>query len=1031
MAQETGKSREVRLGLVMYGGVSLAIYINGVAQEFFRAVRGRGVYRLIKALTDSDIVVDVISGTSAGGVNGIMLGYALCNGRDFAATTELWRMAGDIRKLLLPPRESPESAYALLDSEGYYQPNLEKAFRTMPPLAEADEDPSAVTELDLFVTGTDVDGAISTRFDDAGHPIDVKDHRAVFLLKHRRGRKEPFNPSFPPGPSPPEPETTYKALATLARITSSFPVAFAPTHVGNAAPGNCSVDAKLQLWGDLGKECYFLDGGVLDNKPFSYTVREIYYRLTDREVERRLFYVEPDPERFARPQGATRPNAFQAAIAALIGIPGYESIADDLQLIAERNSKVERYWRFASSIRARLAATLSPGGRELLERARRGEEGATWALPGALEGQTAWLHRRSRLVALSERVVRGVLRQAGRDPYMDKHREGEQEKRRAAAALYAGFDRWEDPDDEVLRCYDVDFRLRRLFHLVYLIYCQKLAFDGENAPAYRGLWRALNRQIKLLEIVKAAMEEMIDQAPVPWQGKEATAVWADVEAAFRTLLDTAGGPAAILPAGYSQGSSCTELETVLDQKGLSEVGDRLKARSETIVRAFDDGLELSPPEPFESLFALTDRCERTAIARLLPSQTPESAEPVLAAYDEFPLLDAYLYPIEVIADLHEKDIIETVRISPLDARTAFSDRPAADKVSGDALYHFGGFFKRSWRSNDILWGRLDGLCQLVESLLTPERVREVLATRRRPAELRDLVAGPLAPAVLFPKAGRPTQEELGRCLERLLSDDPDEREKALAPDEFGRFVRLLVEAAQFEVIGEDLPVVIRDAVEEQTEWNRYRSTPPGATKPPPGAPPAYDPARGIFYTSGEGDLDPLFLAVAADELAHAAVQRLTADDEPSPRRPMETRLGRFFTQHYRVGSEEFLRDIPPSALLETLSTALLDVRNTFLALLGPRAEKVKGTLVFKIINGGLTAFHGLTHMLRREPCWVVATLVALASLSLLALIISLIWWREMIPPGTLTWFVVFILLPLLVLGGVIFVFRRVGRRGGN
>jgi hypothetical protein len=33
----------------MYGDVSLAIYINGAAQEFFRAVRGRGVYKFIKA----------------------------------------------------------------------------------------------------------------------------------------------------------------------------------------------------------------------------------------------------------------------------------------------------------------------------------------------------------------------------------------------------------------------------------------------------------------------------------------------------------------------------------------------------------------------------------------------------------------------------------------------------------------------------------------------------------------------------------------------------------------------------------------------------------------------------------------------------------------------------------------------------------------------------------------------------------------------------------------------------------------------
>ena len=32
-------TQEVRLAIVMYGGVSLAIYINGIAQELFRLVR--------------------------------------------------------------------------------------------------------------------------------------------------------------------------------------------------------------------------------------------------------------------------------------------------------------------------------------------------------------------------------------------------------------------------------------------------------------------------------------------------------------------------------------------------------------------------------------------------------------------------------------------------------------------------------------------------------------------------------------------------------------------------------------------------------------------------------------------------------------------------------------------------------------------------------------------------------------------------------------------------------------------------------
>ena len=126
--------REVRYAVVMYGGVSLAIYINGVAQELFQlslstatspgasgeplepepkgtAATYRMLARLLTlgpshlealerqmpedktgvdalgALVENlggDIrvkfVVDTISGTSAGGINGVFLGKALaCN----------------------------------------------------------------------------------------------------------------------------------------------------------------------------------------------------------------------------------------------------------------------------------------------------------------------------------------------------------------------------------------------------------------------------------------------------------------------------------------------------------------------------------------------------------------------------------------------------------------------------------------------------------------------------------------------------------------------------------------------------------------------------------------------------------------------------------------------------------------------------------------------------------------------------------------------------------------------------------------
>src|ERR1041385_78890 len=108
--------QEVRFAVVMYGGVSLAIYINGVAQEMLRWVRSTArsantntsaaetdlsgterVYRKLGYLLAADrtgkdaaqllaeadeslakgatirtrFVVDIVSGTSAGGINGI------------------------------------------------------------------------------------------------------------------------------------------------------------------------------------------------------------------------------------------------------------------------------------------------------------------------------------------------------------------------------------------------------------------------------------------------------------------------------------------------------------------------------------------------------------------------------------------------------------------------------------------------------------------------------------------------------------------------------------------------------------------------------------------------------------------------------------------------------------------------------------------------------------------------------------------------------------------------------------------------
>ena len=42
------------------------------------------------------------------------------------------------------------------------------------------------------------------------------------------------------------------------------------------------------------------------------------------------------------------------------------------------------------------------------------------------------------------------------------------------------------------------------------------------------------------------------------------------------------------------------------------------------------------------------------------------------------------------------------------------------------FHHFGAFYKRSWRANDWMWGRLDGAGWLVHLVLDPRRVRWIV-----------------------------------------------------------------------------------------------------------------------------------------------------------------------------------------------------------------------------------------------------------------------------------------------------------------
>lgn len=439
---------EVRFGVVMYGGVSLAIYINGVANELYEMccatpkVDGaavdpgstRAVYRKLSWLLRSEelrrryglflasrkpeddpfdpacdpvdaalrqerqrLVVDVIAGTSAGGINGIFLAKALANGEAFAPLKDLWIKEGDIASLLndkhswtqeikFADRELPPNS--LLNSDRMYLKLLHAMQAMEPAMAGIGLGESALSdEIDLFVTTTDIRGTVVPirLFDNV---VYEKRHKQVYHFNYLGAGGLALSNDFR--------RDNLALLAFSARCTSSFPFAFEPMQVADAArlarAGSKPATVKLDDWkpyftglshADLSGEGWtrraFGDGGYLDNKPFSYAVEALSWRLASVPMERKLIYVEPAPAHpeLEAQEAANKPDAIENAVAALTKIPQYETIREDLENVLKRNRRIERVERIVRKVEADVDAMPGePFDRVMIRRADNGQDRA-------------------------------------------------------------------------------------------------------------------------------------------------------------------------------------------------------------------------------------------------------------------------------------------------------------------------------------------------------------------------------------------------------------------------------------------------------------------------------------------------------------------------------------------------------------------------------------------------------------------------------------------------------------------------------
>ncbi|MFM6951195.1 MAG: patatin-like protein [Novosphingobium sp.] len=272
------RQKELRIALVCYGGVSLAVYMHGVTKELWKLARAsrahiagesahsgtEAVYlKLLRSIErDHDlrlrVLPDIVAGASAGGINGVFLAQAIHSGQSLEPLTDLWLERADV-DILVDPDARPWSRFAKFwampivwfllsrpgnvvsqsvapETRGEVRAKLSRLIRSRwfePPfsglgfsrlLAEAlDAMANGPTDtpllppghpLDLFVTATDFKGHLQALRLNSPANAEESEHRLSIGFRS----KTPDSGKKPLAPTP--------ELVFAARATASFPGAF-------------------------------------------------------------------------------------------------------------------------------------------------------------------------------------------------------------------------------------------------------------------------------------------------------------------------------------------------------------------------------------------------------------------------------------------------------------------------------------------------------------------------------------------------------------------------------------------------------------------------------------------------------------------------------------------------------------------------------------------------------------------------------------------------------------------------------------
>ncbi len=717
------RQKELRIALVCYGGVSLAVYMHGVTKELWKLARASQAHHTPDALHEAGseavyqrmlneleaqhdlrlrVLPDIITGASAGGINAVFLAQAIHSGRSLEPLTELWLDTADV-ETLVDPKARP---WSNLLARAYMRPFV--WYLTRGPGNTVVETVAAETRTEVRhkisrlvrgrwfeppfsgpgFTALIHDALQAMEKTPAGPPLLPERHPLDLLVTATdfRGRLETLRLNSPPQVEEPEhrmpigfrskaPADGGHQLAPLceltlaARATASFPGAFPPLRLAEI-DGLCDHDwpgreaflrrvMPVHVERGTTEHVALVDGSVLVNAPFAGAIERLSSRPAQREVDRRFVYIDPSP-RQARPEQGDEVKPV-SFFAAIIG--SLSGIPRE-QPIRDNLDVLEHQTREAEKLRLMVNA-LRPEVDAAVEK---------------LFGHTLFLDRPTRKRLANWRA-----------------------KAQQAAAERAGY-----------------------------------AFHSYAQAKLSGI---IDR---LAELARAASSSL----DMPSADQIANRLRAEIEArGLQGLGGRKGGGASEAAIDFFRDHDLVfrvrrlrllarrlsrdwELDPEISDEGLQDARDAvyralaLYFAREDVTSLGDDFATVAArvmDEPGAFLDALaskrelraTDEAAEEVLVEALAAMPRDLRRRVLLAYLGFPFYDVSTLPLVRNEGLTEFDPVKVDRISPEDC-SAIRKGGTAATLRGTEFFNFGAFFSRAYRENDYLWGRFHGAERMID-----------------------------------------------------------------------------------------------------------------------------------------------------------------------------------------------------------------------------------------------------------------------------------------------------------------------------